>query len=101
MPGREGEAGGALTAQFVPLAESVPPLAQCSGHSLWWWDSVGRGLGESAATVQGGFLQDPALQMEPGWIPDRGDVGQNMVTLDPGSLSCPGWPGQAQTPKCW
>lgn len=31
-----------------------------------------RGLGESAAVIQGGILCDPALQMESGWIPDRG-----------------------------
>lgn len=90
-------------AQSAPLAEGVPALAQRRGHSpLLVVGQCGQGLGESAAAGQAGFLQDPALQMEPGWIPDRGGGGgQNMVTLDPGLLSRPGWPGQAQTPKCW
>lgn len=33
---------------------------------------MGRGLGGSAATIQGGFLHGPALPLELVWIPDHG-----------------------------
>lgn len=70
VPGREIEAGGAVMAQVIPLTDTVP-LFQAQPVVVGQY--MGRGLGESAAAIQGGFLHDPAIQMESGWIPGHGN----------------------------